>query len=482
MCVGALALAYGAVESDDALVAGLSALALLSVIISVYASRRAPEVAAPAPQRLAVEPAPPTMQANPTPSNRGHLASGVVPRPELAVTPGVQTEEGAQHIQRLEVVGRLAGGIAHDFNNTLTVILSYGELMKTRLGPEHPVTELANHVVEAAEHGAALTKQLLTFTRRQVVKPRAVEVRQLLGSTERALARVIPRTIQVHRSQGEDELFVKLDALQLQQAVLNLVLNARDAMPFGGDLYLQIEGVDVPNGNPHGLLPGAYVVLRVRDTGLGIAPDVLPHIFEPFFTTKEPGRGTGLGLSNVREITEASGGHVTVQSELGRGSEFSLYFPRVESRPSGVQSRAPTGRSHRATLLVVDDEPQIREVIQTMLSEGGFLVKTAETGSEALAQLADEPVDLVCTDLVMPDMTGAALIDEVRKVHPRLPVVVCSAYGSDADVSRRVTSGDAWFLAKPFTRTDLLEVVERALAAQRKRVTGEGGSPLSQGN
>jgi CheY-like chemotaxis protein len=250
-------------------------------------------------------------------------------------------------------------------------------------------------------------------------------------------------------------------------------------MPFGGDLYLQVEAVDVKAGEPLNLMPGAYVVLRVRDTGLGIEPDVLPHIFEPFFTTKEPGRGTGLGLSNVREISEASGGHVTVQSELGRGSEFALYFPRVDSRPSGVQSKVPSARAHRVTLLVVDDEPQIREVIHTMLTEGGYLVKTAETGSEALKMLAVEPVDLVCTDLVMPDMTGAALIDEVRKLHPRLPFVVCSAYGSDADISRRVMTGEAWFLAKPFTRSDLLEVVQRALHVQRKRALEE--SPASQG-
>ncbi len=399
--------------------------------------------------------------------------SGVVPAPRAAD----EFEEAVQHTQRLEMVGRLAGGIAHDFNNTLTVILSYGELMKARFGPGHPVSELANHVVEAAEHGAALTKQLLTFSRRQVIKPRPVEMRQLLGATERTLARVIPRTIQVHPSQGEDELFVTLDGLQLQQAVLNLALNARDAMPLGGDLYLRVEAVDVGPGDLPGLLPGPYVVVRVRDTGLGISPDVLPHIFEPFFSTKEPGRGTGLGLSNVREIAEASGGHVTVESELGRGSEFSLYFPRVEARPSGVQPKVPSESAPRARLLLVEDDRQVREIIRTMLVEGDYLVRMAETGSEALEILAHEPMDLVCTDFGVPDMPGITLVDRLRKAYPELPVVVCSACGSDPEVSRRVMAGEVWFLAKPFVRSDLLEVVQRALAP-RTRIKQ---SPASRG-
>jgi CheY-like chemotaxis protein len=246
-------------------------------------------------------------------------------------------------------------------------------------------------------------------------------------------------------------------------------------MPNGGDLYLDVCAEEVKAGGPVALLPGPYVVVRVRDTGTGIPADVLSRMFEPFFTTKEPGRGTGLGLSNVREITEAAGGHVAVKSELGRGSEFALYFPQVDARPSGVHSKLQRARDHRAMVLVVDDEQQIREVIATMLGEGGYLVKTAETAREALQLLSTEPVDLVCTDLVMPDMTGARLIDELRKQEPGLPVVVCSAYGSDAELSRRVSRGEAWFLAKPFTRSDLLDVVGRALTASKKREHSQPG-------
>jgi signal transduction histidine kinase/ActR/RegA family two-component response regulator len=390
--------------------------------------------------------------------------------PPAAATdePAVSTDSGL-HTHRLEVVGRLAGGIAHDFNNTLTVILSYGELLKARLGPGHALAELAEHVVHAAEHGAALTKQLLTFTRRQVTKPRPVDVPDLLRTSERALTRVLPRSIQVHRSEPSGELFAQIDALQLQQALFNLVLNARDAMPRGGDLYLEVALEELKRGGPVPLLPGHYVVVRVRDTGTGIPPEVLSHMFEPFFTTKEAGHGTGLGLSNVREIVEASGGHVSVRSELGKGAEFALYLPSIEGRPSGIQTRLGGEGGQRPSVLVVDEDPKVREIIRTILSESGHLVRAAESGREALESLSAEPVDLVFSSLVLPDMKGAELMDRVRAGFPFLPFVISSPYGSDADMRERVHRGEAWFLAKPFTQSELLDVVGRALRARAKQ-------------
>jgi CheY-like chemotaxis protein len=323
-------------------------------------------------------------------------------------------------------------------------------------------------VVHAAEHGAALTKQLLTFTRRQVTKPRPVDVPELLRSSERALTRVLPRSIQFHRKEPVGELFAQIDALQLQQALFNLVLNARDAMPRGGDLYLEVALEELKLGGPVPLLPGNYVVVRVRDTGTGIAPEVQPHMFEPFFTTKEAGQGTGLGLSNVREIVEAAGGQVSVRSELGKGAEFALYLPSIDGRPSGVQARLGAEDGQRTVVLVVDEDPQIREIIRTILLESGHLVKSAESGREALVTLEKEPVDLVFTSLALPDMQGKALMDKARASFPLLPFVVSSAYGSDQEMRERVRRGEAWFVAKPFTQSELLDVVGRALRARAK--------------
>ncbi|MET0340890.1 MAG: response regulator [Polyangiales bacterium] len=387
-----------------------------------------------------------------------------------------ETQERLLHAHKLEVVGRLAGGIAHDFNNTLTVILSYGELIKSRLGRESPYADLADQIIQAAEQGGDLTKQLLTFTRRQIVKPRTVDVQQILRNTERALTRLVPRSIHIKRAEVADELYVLIDPTQLQQAILNLALNARDAMAeAGGELTLEAGLCDVSERDGLPIVAGQYVTVRVRDTGTGMGDDTLARLFEPFFTTKEPGLGTGLGLANVRETTDAAGGHVSVKSELGKGSQLTLYFPRADAHISGIESTQPPALARQNKLLVVDDEPQIRDVIRTMLVDSGYDVRVADSARAALAVLAETEVDLICTDMVMPEMSGAKLIDELRRTRPDLPVVVCSAYGTDDDVSRRVARGEVFFLSKPFTRKDLLGIVNRALSARsngRPRAAG----------
>jgi signal transduction histidine kinase/CheY-like chemotaxis protein len=395
---------------------------------------------------------------------------------ERALSRLAETQERLLHAHKLEAVGRLAGGIAHDFNNTLTVILSYSELMKARLGAKHPIGELADQIIMAAEQGGDLTKQLLTFTRRQMVKPRTIDVQQVLRNTERALSRLVPRSIRVHRVESSDELFIKIDPTQLQQAILNLALNARDAMPEGGDLYLEATACELQAGPGIPVLPGSYVALRVRDSGSGMSEDTRARMFEPFFTTKEPGLGTGLGLSNVRETTEASGGFIDVQSELGSGSVLTLYFPRTEARTSGIEATDPVPRPEQVRVLVVDDEPQIREVICTMLADRGFVVKAADGAKAALAVLKSESIDLVCTDMVMPDMSGAKLISEIKLCSPKTPIIVCSAYGIDDEVSRRVARGEVLFLSKPFTGQALLDLVHKALTGHPNG-TGDGQSP-----
>ncbi len=372
------------------------------------------------------------------------------------------------HAHKLEAVGRLAGGIAHDFNNTLTVILSYSELLKRRLAGDRQGGDLADQITRAAEQGSDLTKQLLTFSRRQLVKPRNVDVQQAMQRTERAMGRLSSGKIRIHRVEVDDELCVRIDPTQLEQALLNLTINARDAMPDGGDIYLEAKSIILTMDSGVPLLPGPYVVLRVRDTGAGMSEDVLARAFEPFFTTKDPGLGTGLGLSNVREATDAAGGYVSVTSELGQGTEFSLYFPRTDARVSGIEARDHELAAKPASVLVVDDEPQIREVIQAILVEAGYEVHAANGAKHALEMARLRRFDLLWADLVMPDLAGGKLIEEFLLLRPGTPVLVCSAYNSDDSIRARVARGDLAFLPKPFTRKVLLDVVGRALSSARQ--------------
>jgi signal transduction histidine kinase/ActR/RegA family two-component response regulator len=377
---------------------------------------------------------------------------------ERALSALAQAQERLLHAHKLEAVGRLSGGIAHDFNNTLTVILSYAELLRSRLGNEQSLVELSDQIIQAAEQGGDLTKQLLTFSRKQIIKPRVLDLNQVLKASERTLSRLVPKSVRVRRREAREPLHVYADPTQLQQAVLNLALNARDAMPEGGDLTLELELEGGEAGR------GPFVAVRVRDTGTGMNEETKKRIFEPFFTTKAPGLGTGLGLANVRETVEAAGGHVAVESELERGSTFTMYLPLAEARVSGIEERLPAARRAHASVLVVDDEPQIREVIRTMLADSGYEAVTADSARAALGLIENGRIDLVCTDLVMPDMSGGQLIEEVRKLFPSMPIIVCSAYGTDENVSQRVATGDVQYLTKPFARRDLLDAIERALS------------------
>ncbi len=390
-----------------------------------------------------------------------------------------ETQQRLIHAHKLEAVGRLAGGIAHDFNNTLTVILSYTELLKRKLGDDRQAGELADQITRAAEQGSDLTKQLLTFSRRQLVKPRNLDVQQALQRTERAMGRLTSNTIRVHRSEVDDALCVRIDPTQLEQALLNLSLNARDAMPEGGDIYLAANTIEVTAEHGLPLLAGCYVVLSVRDTGSGMSEDVLSRAFEPFFTTKEPGLGTGLGLANVRETTEAAGGYVSVQSQLGKGTEFSLYFPRADARVSGIAPRESSIATRQAAILIVEDEPQIRDVMQALLVEAGYEAHVASSAKPALELARTRHFDLLCADLVMPDMAGSKLIEEFLAIQPGTPVLICSAYGSDEQIRAQIARGDLALLPKPFTRQALLDVVARALSpgAERARTSEAPASP-----
>jgi signal transduction histidine kinase/ActR/RegA family two-component response regulator len=402
----------------------------------------------------------------------GRLAREVEER-EQALSALAQAQERLVHAHKLEAVGRLSGGIAHDFNNTLTVILSYAELLKSKVEHDPQLGELGAQIIQAAEQGSDLTKQLLTFSRRQIVKPRVVDVEQVLLSAERSLLRLVPKSVRLERRVLDDDLLVNIDPTQLTQAVLNLGLNARDAMPNGGVLRLEAEAVQVSEPGELGMVRGAYVVLRVSDSGTGMTTQTREHIFEPFFTTKAPGLGTGLGLPNVRAATEAAGGYVGVQSALGQGSTFSLYLPRTtETRVSGIEQRTIPEATGSGNVLVVEDELQIREVVCAMLRESGYVACTADSAKDAIAQVRSDEVDVLCVDATLSDMPVARLVDELRRTHPRLPVVVCSAFGTDESVNQLLDRRFVVVLGKPFNCKELVGSIERV------RFEAQGGERM----
>ncbi len=382
-------------------------------------------------------------------------------------------EEQLRQSQKMEAVGRLSGGIAHDFNNILTIILGNASLALDDLPQriEH-ATECLHEVIDAANRAAALTKQLLVFSRKQVYEPQAVKIDKLTADLEKMLRRIIGEDVLLSLKTSPDLWSVKIDPAQIEQIILNLTVNARDAMPTGGSLMIQTENVELDGAyaalRPD-VAPGAYVKLSVSDTGCGIAPEVLPHLFEPFFTTKELGRGTGLGLATVFGIVKQCGGHITVYSEVGQGSVFTLYFPRDQSTPRTESQPSSAAKSVRGTekILLVEDEEQVRRLAAVILRNAGYQVVEAADGPQAL-QLAESQAnsfDLVVTDVVMPGVNGRQTADMLKAKSPLLKVLFVSGYTNDAIVTRGVLQEGTAFLQKPFTQSTLLNKVRHVLDA-----------------
>ncbi len=380
-------------------------------------------------------------------------------------------EERLRLSQKMEAVGRLAGGVAHDFNNLLTAILGYGSLLSSRLAPGAPGREELDEMLRASERATALTQQLLAFSRKQVLEPVVLDVNELVRNLEKMLRRLI----------GEDlELATKLDALagrvradhgQLEQVIMNLVLNARDAMPNGGRLTIETANADLDESYAQRHItvrPGRYVMVAVSDTGTGMDAETQAHIFEPFFTTKEKGKGTGLGLSTVYGIVKQSGGNIWVYSEPGKGTTFKVYLPRVgEPAEEGVPRTAgPLSTSGTGTILVVEDEPAIRALAKRVLEGRGYRVIEAGSGKDALERVRAEegPINLLLTDLVMPDMPGTELACRLEEMRPGVRVLFMSGYTDDGVVrSGQLGSGHA-FLQKPFTPGILASKVREILS------------------
>jgi two-component system cell cycle sensor histidine kinase/response regulator CckA len=378
-------------------------------------------------------------------------------------------ESQLAHAQRLEAVGRLAGGIAHDFNNILTAISGYSELAALELPDDHPARADLGEIVRATDRAAELTRALLDFGRRQVLKPQALDINEVLRNLAPMLERVIGEDVALRISHQSDLGPVLADPAKLEQVILNLVVNARDAMPTGGRLALATSNVEIDpayaNSHP-GTAAGRYVALTVSDTGAGMSREVLENAFEPFFTTKSPGKGSGLGLATVHGIVTASGGFVLVESSPGKGSSFSIYLP-LASEAAARQARSQGTRSlpgGSETILVAEDEAAVRRLVEKVLKAAGYQVTVAANGHEAVALAGAMPkIDLLFTDVVMPGMSGVQLAATMTAERPSLRVVFASGYAGRELDREGEEPARIPYLPKPYTQEALLARIREAL-------------------
>jgi signal transduction histidine kinase/ActR/RegA family two-component response regulator len=371
--------------------------------------------------------------------------------------------------ERLESVGQLAGGIAHDFNNLLAVILNYSAFVTDELGEDHPARADVDEIRRAADRAAALTQQLLIFSRRERVKPEVFDINDVVSDTEKLLRRTLGEHVELVTTLASDLWPVEADRGQLEQVLVNLAVNARDAMPEGGRLTVETSNLEFADDlvTAHAALPpGRYSRITTTDTGTGMSREVADRVFEPFYTTKPKGSGTGLGLATVFGIVAQAGGHIDLYSEPGLGSVFKIYLPAAEGAvPSPVEKGASELHVTRGeTVLLVEDEPAVRELTRRILSRHGYVVLNAGGGQEGLESLErhNDEVDLLLTDAVMPKMSGRELAEQVSALQPGVGVLYMSGYTGDV-VARQ---GGVRLLEKPFTAEQLLAAVRAALESR----------------
>jgi PAS domain S-box-containing protein len=392
----------------------------------------------------------------------------------MDVTQRKQLEDELRQSQKMEAVGRLAGGVAHDFNNLLTVITGRSVLLLGRLKPDDPLRRSVEQIQKTADRAATLTRQLLAFSRKQVLQRKNLDLNSTVEEISAMLRRLIGEDINLLLTLGPDAGRVNADPGQLEQVLMNLAVNARDAMPSGGTLRVETGRVQLaapPPDRPDALPAGPYAVLRVMDTGVGMDAAIQARIFEPFFTTKEPGKGTGLGLSMVHGVVRQHGGEIRVRSVVGSGTTFEIYLPQIETGPDagGPDEAAVRPATGSETILLAEDEEDVRALAREVLERQGYTVLEAADGAEALQvyEKEGERIDLILTDVVMPRMSGRELVDRVRATKSTMPVLYMSGYTEDAILRHGVRDASMLLLGKPFTPGDLVGKIREVLDRPR---------------
>src|ERR1035437_5165660 len=383
--------------------------------------------------------------------------------------------------QKMEVIGQLAGGVAHDFNNILAVIIGCSELITSELGADSPLRKYTEEILHASEGATGLTRQLLVFSRKQKVQPVVLDLNDVVKDLDKMLRRLTDENIGMTIVPGKQIGRVKADSGYVGQVLMNLVVNARDAMPNGGRLTIATNEVtlDEDYARAHtGAIPGDYVMLSVSDTGTGMTEEVKAHLFEAFFTTKPLGKGTGLGLATCQTIVQQSGGHIGVHSEVGRGTTFKIYFPRVEQSLDVAARPIRTGPLPRGTetLLVVEDEPAVRHLACGVLEAQGYTVLCASNGQEGLRAVHEHkgpPISLVVTDVIMPLMGGKVMAEWLKTTCPGLKILFTSGYTDDTIAQHGVLEPGVEFLAKPYTHATLARKVRELLDEKKDWQTGQ---------
>ena len=392
------------------------------------------------------------------------------------ITERKQLEEQLRQAQKMEAIGQLAGGVAHDFNNMLAIILGYSEMLTEQIGPDKPIGQDLREIKAAAERAAALTKQLLAFSRKQVFSMVAVDVTQVVRTVKPMLQRLLGERITITTALAEDLVSVMADTAQLEHLLINLSVNARDAMPEGGVLTFTTANVtlDATFTRDHpGAIIGPYAMVSVADTGIGMSSDVQARIFEPFFTTKESGRGTGLGLAAVYGTVKQLGGYIEVESHLGRGTTFSLYLPKTTRTAQTPRAAAAPVSAHvgNETILLVEDESGVRAFVKIALQRFGYRVIEADTAEAALTLLKGyaAPVHLLLTDLVLPGMDGTQLAAHVTRERPHTRVLFMSGYARGLGSIAGGLDPGIHLLEKPFTAQTLLTKTRQLLGIHAER-------------